>query len=167
MAICGALALAGCGDGGSTAESTGVAETVTEQTESSTDVTSISTADPSKKPTVQVPAGAPPIKLVENEAVEGYGPTAEAGDEVTINYVGVGYESGKEFDTTWDRKPFTFRLGSGVLIPGGERGVKGMKVGGRRALIIPPDLAYGKAGFPPTIAANETLIFVVDLLAVK
>ena len=102
------------------------------------------------------------------EIVEGDGAEAKAGDEVTVQYVGVGYKTGEEFDSSWSRgEPFTFTLGAGEVIPGWDQGIDGMKVGGRRELIIPPDLAYGPAGSPPAIGPNETLIFVVDLLEVN
>jgi len=121
-----------------------------------------------KKPKVTVPQGPPPKKLTVKDLKTGKSPTAEAGDEVTVQYVGVGYKTGKEFDSSWSRnEPFTFTLGSSSVIPGWEEGIKGMKLGGRRELIIPPELAYGPAGSPPAIGPNETLIFVVDLLAVK
>lgn len=121
-----------------------------------------------KKPKVTVPSGPPPKQLVTKDLKKGSGPTAEAGDEVTVQYVGVNYKTGKEFDSSWSRnEPFPFTLGSSSVIPGWEQGVEGMKLGGRRELIIPPELAYGPAGSPPTIGPNETLIFVVDLLAVK
>jgi FKBP-type peptidyl-prolyl cis-trans isomerase len=120
------------------------------------------------KPKVVVPKGAPPKQLVENDLIEGTGDEAKSGDEVTVQYVGVGYETRKQFDASWDRKePFSFTLGGGEVIPGWDQGVEGMKVGGRRELIIPPDLGYGKAGSPPVIGENETLVFVIDLLAVK
>ncbi len=172
--VCVALALAGCGGDDSSNETSGGAEAATEQTEPSTgqaeeplDAASTANQDTSQEPTVSVPTGQPPVELVENDLVEGTGPAAEVGDEVAIHYVGVGYQSGKEFDSSWNRKPFTFRLGSGILIPGGEQGIKGMRAGGRRELIIPPQLGYGKKGFPPAIATEETLVFVVDLLTVK
>ena len=115
-----------------------------------------------------MPKGAPPKELEVKEIVEGTGAEAKAGDEVTVQYVGVGYESEKEFDSSWSRnEPFSFGLGAGQVIPGWDQGVEGMKVGGRRELIIPPELAYGEAGSPPVIGKNETLIFVIDLLAVK
>lgn len=121
-----------------------------------------------KKPKVTVPSGAPPKQLVKKDLKKGSGPTAEAGDEVTVQYVGVNYKTGKEFDSSWSRnEPFPFTLGSSSVIPGWEEGVEGMKLGGRRELIIPPELAYGPAGSPPAIGPNETLVFVIDLLAVK
>jgi peptidylprolyl isomerase len=157
IAVCGALALAGCGDDDSTTETTGSADTTAQQ----------SAEDTSTKPTIEVPTEAPPAKLVEKDLVEGSGAAAKAGDEVTMQYVGVGYESGEEFDASWGGKPFPFQLGSGAVIPGWEQGIEGMKPGGRRELIIPPDLAYGPEGRPPAIGPNETLIFVVDLLAIE
>ncbi len=107
-------------------------------------------------------------ELEETDLVEGTGAEAKAGDEVTVQYVGVNYKTGKEFDASWDRgEPFTFTLGSSSVIPGWEQGVEGMKEGGRRQLVIPPELGYGEAGAPPAIPPNETLVFVVDLLKVK
>ena len=99
--------------------------------------------------------------------MEGSGSSAKKGDEVTVQYVGVGYESGEEFDASWGGEPFSFQLGGGQVIEGWDEGVEGMKVGGRRQLTIPPDLGYGETGFPPAIGPDETLIFVVDLVAIK
>jgi FKBP-type peptidyl-prolyl cis-trans isomerase len=122
----------------------------------------------SKKPKVEVPAGAPPKKLVTKDLKKGDGATAKKGDDVSMNYVGVAYSTKKEFDNSYDRgQPFDFTLGQGSVIPGWDAGIVGMKVGGRRELIIPPDQAYGAQGQPPTIKPNETLVFVVDLLDVK
>jgi peptidylprolyl isomerase len=119
------------------------------------------------KPTATVPSGAAPTKLVTKELIVGTGPEAKAGDSVTVNYVGVLYKGGKEFDSSWKRnEPFTFTLGKGQVIPGWDQGVAGMKVGGRRELIIPAELAYGKRGSPPAIPPNSALVFVVDLLGV-
>jgi peptidylprolyl isomerase len=119
----------------------------------------------SKEPTVTPPSGPAPTKLVIKELIPGTGAEAKAGETVTVNYVGVLYKGGKEFDASWKRKePFTFTLGRGQVIPGWDQGVAGMKVGGRRLLIIPSPLAYGAKGSPPTIPANAALIFVVDLL---
>jgi peptidylprolyl isomerase len=119
------------------------------------------------KPTVTVPSGAAPTKLVTKDIIVGTGPEAKAGDSVTVNYVGVLYKGGKEFDSSWKRnEPFTFTLGKGQVIQGWDQGVAGMKVGGRRELIIPAELAYGKRGSPPTIPPSAALVFVVDLLGV-
>lgn len=120
-----------------------------------------------KKPTVTVPKGPPPKKLVIKDLKKGKGATAEAGDEVTVQYLGVDYKTGKEFDSSWSRnEPFPFTLGSNSVIPGWEQGVVGMKLGGRRELIVPPELAYGSQAVG-SIKPNSTLVFVIDLLAVK
>jgi peptidylprolyl isomerase len=121
----------------------------------------------STQPKVTVPTGAPPTTLVTKEIIKGTGPEAKAGDPVTVNYVGVLYKGGKEFDASWKRnEPFAFTLGKGQVIKGWDQGVAGMKVGGRRMLVIPSELAYGKTGSPPTIPPNAPLVFVVDLLGV-
>jgi FKBP-type peptidyl-prolyl cis-trans isomerase len=120
------------------------------------------------KPKVDVPSGPPPKDLQVHDITEGDGPEAQPGDTLTVQYVGVLYQSGKEFDSTWDRgQPFTFQLATGQVIPGWDQGLQGMRVGGRRQLIVPPDLGYGKQGQPPDIPPNSTLIFVVDLLDVQ
>jgi len=106
-----------------------------------------------------------PTELVTNDIVEGEGPEAKDGDTVSMQYVGVVTETGKEFDSSWsrDKEPFEFELGAGSVIPGWDQGIPGMKAGGRRELVIPADLAYGEAGSPPDIPPNSTLTFVVDL----
>jgi len=160
--LCAMLVVAGCGGSGSSSSSTGSAES------SPSASTESPPASKKTKPKVTVPKGAPPKKLVVKEIEKGSGATAESGDEVTVQYVGVNYKNGKEFDSSWSRnEPFPFQLGAGQVIPGWEQGVEGMKVGGRRELIIPPALAYGAAGSPPAIGPNETLVFVIDLLGVK
>ncbi len=111
------------------------------------------------------PTGPAPHSLVTKEIITGTGPVATKGDRVTVNYVGVLYSDGSKFDASWDRnEPFPFTLGAHEVIPGWEEGVEGMRVGGRRELIIPPALGYGARGAPPKIPPNETLVFVVDLL---
>jgi FKBP-type peptidyl-prolyl cis-trans isomerase len=126
-----------------------------------------SVADVGPKPTVEVPKAPAPDQLVVKDLKTGDGAEAKAGDQVGVQYVGVLYDGGKQFDSSWDRgQPFSFQLGSGQVIPGWDQGVEGMKVGGRRELIIPPDLAYGKQGQPPTIPGNATLVFVIDLVSV-
>ena len=97
--------------------------------------------------------------------VKGKGKRAKAGDTVDVQYVGVSWSTGKQFDASWDRgaEPFSFPLGAGQVIPGWDQGVEGMRVGGRRVLVIPPDLAYGDQSPSPDIAPGETLVFVVDL----
>lgn len=116
---------------------------------------------------VQVPKGPVPAKLGVRDLVEGTGAEAKVGDGVTVQYVLLLYENGKEVDSSWERKPFSFKLGSGSVTAGWEQGVEGMKVRGRRELIAPSNLAYGKKGLPPVIGPNEALVSVIDLLAVK
>jgi peptidylprolyl isomerase len=155
IVACAALAIAGCGgDDDSSSDSTSATTTV---------------EAPAKKtkPKVTAPDGAPPTQLEIKELEAGTGAEAKAGDKVTVQYVGVNYKNGKEFDSSWSRnEPFPFTLGAGEVIPGWDQGVEGMKVGSRRELVIPPELAYGEAGAPPSIPPNETLIFVIDLLEV-
>lgn len=159
------LAFAGCGDDDSPDEGTTATTEETTGGEAGGAAEKSGDASDRTKPEVTVPEGEPPTELVENDLIEGTGAEAKKGDEVTVQYVGVGYESEEEFDSSWSRnEPFSFGLGAGQVIPGWETGVEGMKVGGRRELIIPPELAYGSTGSPPAIGPNETLIFVVDLL---
>jgi peptidylprolyl isomerase len=161
------LALAGCGgDDDSSDESTATPEAAATQT--ATPSVTETPAAPAKKPTVNVPKGKAPKKLVIKDLREGTGPAAQAGQTVTVQYVGVNFKGGKQFDASWDRgEPFSFPLGGGQVIQGWDQGVQGMKVGGRRMLVIPPDLGYGPDGQPPVIKPNETLVFVIDLLAVQ
>jgi peptidylprolyl isomerase len=124
--------------------------------------------DLKSKPTLAIPAGGTPAKLTVKDIVTGTGKKAKPGDTVQVQYVGSSWSTGSEFDTSWGSgQPFSFPLGRGEVIQGWDQGVKGMKVGGRRLLVIPPDLGYGAQGSPPKIAANETLAFVVDLIGVK
>jgi peptidylprolyl isomerase len=123
--------------------------------------------DTSTKPTIEVPSGPPPKQLEVKDIVTGDGAAAQVGQELTVQYVGVDYSTGQEFDTSWgDPQPFQFQLGSGQVIKGWDQGIVGMKVGGRRELIIPPKLAYGAQGQPPAIGPNATLIFVIDLVSI-
>ena len=118
------------------------------------------------RPEVDFPGGDPPAGLQITEIWEGSGAVANPGDMVQVHYVGVAYSTGEEFDASWDRgEPLEFRLGAGRVIAGWDQGVQGMKVGGRRQLIIPPDLAYGDRGAGNVIAPGETLIFVCDLVS--
>ncbi len=120
--------------------------------------------DLSKKPVIPKQTGAAPKELVVQDVIVGTGKEAKSGDTVDVQYVGVLRDNGKEFDSSWKRgEPFSFALGAGSVIQGWDQGVVGMKVGGRRRLIIPADLAYGEAGSPPTIPANAALVFDVDL----
>jgi len=119
------------------------------------------------KPEIDFPGGEPPADLQITDIWEGDGPEAKAGDTVRVHYVGVAYSTGEEFDASWNRNdPLEFRLGVGQVISGWDQGVQGMKVGGRRQLVIPPGLAYGDRSPSPLIKPGETLIFVCDLVSV-
>ncbi|MEU9333598.1 FKBP-type peptidyl-prolyl cis-trans isomerase [Streptomyces sp. NPDC048290] len=119
------------------------------------------------KPEVDFPGGEPPADLEIKDIWEGEGPEAKAGDTVSVHYVGVAFSSGEEFDASWNRgTPLSFQLGVGQVISGWDQGVQGMKVGGRRQLVIPPHLAYGDRGAGGRIKPGETLIFVCDLVSV-
>jgi peptidylprolyl isomerase len=120
------------------------------------------------KPQVEIPAGAPPAELVREDLVTGEGAEATPGRTVEVHYVGVAWSTKKQFDASWDRgETFDFPLGKGRVIRGWDEGVKGMRVGGRRRLTIPPDMGYGARGAVGAIGPNETLVFIVDLLAVR
>ncbi|MFH9861382.1 FKBP-type peptidyl-prolyl cis-trans isomerase [Streptomyces sp. NPDC017202] len=117
------------------------------------------------KPEVDVPQGAAPAELTVRDLVVGDGAEVKPGTVVRVHYVGVTFETGKEFDSSWDRdQPFKFALGSGRVIKGWDRGLRGMKVGGRREIVVPPRLGYGNQSPSPLIPAGSTLVFVVDLL---
>jgi peptidylprolyl isomerase len=120
------------------------------------------------KPQVDVPEGAPSYQLELEDLAVGDGDEATAGNVVEVHYVGVSWQTGQQFDASWDRgDTFKFKLGRGQVIPGWDQGVEGMKVGGRRRITIPPNLAYGKRGAGGVIGPDETLIFVVDLVGVS
>lgn len=121
--------------------------------------------DINKKPVIPKQTGADPKVLIVQDLIVGTGKEAKDGDTVDVRYVGVLRKDGKEFDSSWKRADnnFSFTLGGGQVIQGWDQGVVGMKVGGRRRLIIPGELAYGAAGSPPTIPANAALVFDVDL----
>lgn len=118
----------------------------------------------SKKPKISKPSGQPPTKLTVVDVVPGKGTGAQNGDTLTVDYAGDSWSTGKEFDASWKRgQPFPLTLGQGSVIQGWDQGLVGMKPGGRRLLVIPPDLGYGSRGSGTAIKPNETLIFVVDL----
>jgi peptidylprolyl isomerase len=120
------------------------------------------------KPEIDFPDGPPPTDLEITDLAEGEGAEATAGSTVSVHYVGVAHSTGEQFDASYDRgSPLDFRLGVGQVISGWDQGVEGMKVGGRRKLVIPPHLGYGDRGAGGVIKPGETLIFVVDLLAVR
>ena len=117
------------------------------------------------KPEIDFPGGEPPLALEIHDEIVGDGAEATAGQTVTAHYVGVAFSSGEEFDASWSRgQPLSFKLGAGQVIQGWDAGIAGMRVGGRRRLVIPPHLAYGDRGAGSAIAPGETLIFVVDLV---
>jgi len=143
VALCAVLMVAGCGGSDS------------------------SSGEEPTKPKVTVPKGPPPKKLIVEEVEKGTGATVKPGDEVTVQWIGIQYRSGKEVGSSWSyHEPLTFKTNAGRVIPGWDRGMTGMKVGGRRKLIIPPALAYEDTG-TTSIPPNETLVYVVDLLAIK
>ena len=121
-----------------------------------------------RKPDVEPVPGPPPSDLLVTDITVGDGPEATPGTTVTVHYVGVSHDSGEEFDASWNRgEAFSFPLGGGRVIAGWDQGVAGMKIGGRRRLVIPPHLAYGERGAGGVIKPGATLVFVVDLLDVK
>jgi peptidylprolyl isomerase len=175
MVAASGLGLAACASSSASPTTTTTASTTTSTGASSSTTVPLATiSDPSApgtfgtEPTITVPPGAPPTQLESKDLIVGTGATAEAGETVTVQYVGVAYSNGKVFDASWNRdQPFQFALGEGQVITGWDQGVVGMKVGGRRELIIPPNLAYGaNAPAGSGIAPNDTLIFIVDLLKV-
>ncbi len=148
----------------SASSSSTTSTTSTSASESTASVKTPTTGPLSKKPTAPVGHGSPPTKLITTDVIKGTGAEAKSGSSVVVNYVGVIWKTGKEFDSSWKRsETFPFTLGSGGVIKGWEEGVVGMKVGGRRILEIPAALAYGSkgtSGIPP----NTPLTFVIDLL---
>jgi peptidylprolyl isomerase len=177
LLLASVLALAACGDDEaktdpSTAAPSGGTPAVTDPAETApAEPPAPEGGDPKdlkKKPRVDIPKGDPPDKLETEDIIEGKGKAAKEGDSVEMQYVGVLYADGAQFDASWDSgQPFPFELGAGNVIKGWDEGIVGMKVGGRRKLIIPPDLAYGPQGQPPSIPPDATLVFVVDLLKVE
>ena len=122
----------------------------------------------SEKPEVDFYDGPPPADLQITDLVVGDGPEAVAGQNVSVHYVGVAHSTGEEFDASYNRgSAFQFPLGGGRVIAGWDQGVQGMKVGGRRQLVIPPHLGYGDRGAGGVIKPGETLIFVCDLVEVS
>jgi len=177
-----AVAVAGCGSSssaapgvvlapsaGSTADSTTVASVSSSSTTTSSTSTSTTPVPAALKtrPKVVIPSGPPPKKLVVKDIIKGTGPVATAGSTITVAYVGELYKNGSVFDASWDHpgaQPLTDPLAN--LIPGWQQGIPGMRVGGRRELIIPPKLAYG-ATAQAKIPANSTLVFVIDLRSIS
>jgi peptidylprolyl isomerase len=154
-----AIAVIGCGGGMQNTQGGGGAQPVQGL------VLPPESSDVNVKPVIPKPKGPPPTGIQVRDVVQGNGKTAESGAKLSVQYVGVSWSTGKQFDSSWDRgrKPFKFQLGQGMVIPGWDQGLVGMRVGGRRELVIPPALAYGAQGQPPVIGPNETLVFVIDL----
>jgi peptidylprolyl isomerase len=164
-ALFAAVALAGCG--GSTAPGVQLAPSAG-ATQASVPTTPKVPTALSTKPTVTPPSNCNVKQLVKQDLITGTGQTVQPGQTVTVNYVGVLCKTGTEFDSSWKRNQlFTTGLTPGSVIPGWVQGIPGMRVGGRRELIIPSSLAYGKAGSGSTIPPNSPLVFVVDLISVR
>lgn len=175
------LGLAGCSSSPSTATTTTTASSTTSGNSTATTsgtpavIAVIPAADrspagtPGKEPTVTVPPGAPPKQLESADLIVGTGPAAKPGDNVTVQYVLATYSSRKVIQASWTSQPFSFTLDASPeqVIPGWDKGVVGMKVGGRRELIIPPSLGYGANSPGSGISANDTLVFMVDLLKIN
>jgi len=162
--------LIGCGNNGGesvTTNSSTDAPTPIEIVPTPTPAGDVDNSDLTGKPLVTIPPSFPPTELLIEDLVVGSGSPVNAGDFLVMDYVGVSYSTGLQFDASWDRgSPFPFELGAGRVIQGWDQGIVGMAVGGRRSLTIPPDLAYGENGSGSgSIGPNETLVFVVDLLA--
>jgi peptidylprolyl isomerase len=162
-----AVGVAACGDDNSTEGETAATPTATEAPAAANTDAIIAgiTKNTKKEPQIVTPEGEPPTDLISEDIVKGKGKKAKAGDQLSMQYTGYGWSSGEKFDASWDRggEPFQFQLGAGMVIPGWDQGLVGMREGGRRLLIIPPDLGYGEAGAGGVIGPNETLVFAVDL----
>lgn len=168
-----AAVLAACGKNNDTSSSSTTAPAASADTSTSTSASGSTVTGPyglmistdlSSKPEIPKASGKAPTKLVSKDIVVGTGTAAKAGDKLVVHYTGVLFSNGQQFDASWDRgSPFSFALAPGNVIDGWTRGVEGMKVGGRRLLVIPPDLAYGDTG-QGSIPPKSTLVFVIDLL---
>ena len=173
VAVVALMGVAACGDdddsggGGGSADGTAQQDAGTETSPSPAEAAE-ALKDTSTKPAIPKPTGTPPRKLVKEDIVKGRGPGAKRGDTVVVNYVGLNFSNGREFDASWDSgATFPVQLGTGGVIPGWEKGLIGIKEGGRRKLVIPPELGYGAQGYPPDIPPNETLIFVIDAVSIN
>lgn len=160
-----ASALAACGDSGGDS-------TTTSNADGSAGVatTTAKLLKPKAKPLLVPPKGPPPKEMVAKDLRVGTGAAVEAGDKLTVEYTGFNYVNHEEFTNhahTWDKgEPLVFTIGAGEVIPGVDRGVIGMKIGGRRELTIPSDLAYGNVSPPPEVGPNEAVVYYVELLGV-
>ena len=165
IAVVAVLGVTACGDDdGGSAGGDATQETQATETAPSEDALK----DTSTKPEIPKPTGIPPRRLVKQDIVKGKGPGAKPGDLVTVHYVGLNFSNGQEFDSSWDSgQPYPVQLGAGMVIEGWDKGLVGIRKGGRRMLTIPPELGYGADGFPPDIPPNETLVFVVDAVSIE
>lgn len=166
LLLAGCLGLVACGsdDSGTSGDTS---TTASGPQRAAKDVDVADATNLKEKPSVQVPDGKPPKQLEKVDLVTGTGPAAATGDKIKVKYVGLGWSTGQEFDASWDRgDTLDVDIGAGGVIPGWDQGLVGMKKGGRRVLVIPPNLAYGEQGSPPAIGANETLVFVVDAVSI-
>lgn len=170
-----AIVLAGCGSSSSSTATTAPPTSVPASVGPTTPPTTVATvpvADPSPagtsgtKPTIVVPPGAPPTELQVTDLIVGTGAAVAAGDKVTVQYVLATYSTGKEIQSSWGGQPVSFTLSEGSVIPGWVQGLVGMRVGGRRELIIPPSLGYGTNPPGSGVASNDTLVFIVDLVKI-
>jgi peptidylprolyl isomerase len=171
--VAAALALAACGSSPSNSAANSTTTTSTAGTGRGAAADAATTPIPaadlspagsaSTEPSVTVPSGTPPAQLESADLIAGSGPAAASGDKLTVQYTLATYSSGKVIQSSWTSQPFTFTLGAGQVIPGWDKGVVGMKAGGRRELIIPPSLGYGAQSPGAGIAPNDTLVFVIDL----
>ena len=165
MPLVAVLGVAACGD--DSEDSTGAAQTP-DATQTETTPPEDALKDTSTKPEIPKPTGIPPRKLVKQDIVKGKGPAAKPGNTVTVNYVGMNFSNGVEFDSSWDSgQAFPVQLGTGMVIEGWDKGLVGIRKGGRRMLTIPPEMGYGAEGYPPDIPPNETLVFVVDAVSIE
>lgn len=166
--VAAALAVAGCGGDDSSTTADIPAGPAPAAKPVTTPKASTNLKDTKSKPQVPKQTGKPPTKLVTKDIVVGKGKPAKKGDKLSMQYVGVLYDTGEEFDSSWDSgQPFDFTLGQGMVIKGWDQGLVGIKPGGRRQLTIPPKLGYGAQGQPPSIPPNSTLVFIVDALKVS
>jgi peptidylprolyl isomerase len=166
------VSLAACGDDDDDGGSGPSAETNQQDTGTATEPSPAEAEealkDTSTKPVIPKPTGSPPRKLVKEDIVKGKGPGAKKGDTLVVHYVGMNFSNGREFDASWDTgSPFPLQLGAGQVIAGWDKGLVGIRKGGRRQLVIPPELGYGAQGYPPDIPPNETLVFVIDAVSIN
>jgi peptidylprolyl isomerase len=166
IAFVAVLGVSACGDDDDSSGSSGGQATQEQATETTPPDDALK--DTTTKPVIPKPTGTPPRKLVTEDIVKGKGPAAKPGDTVTVKYTGVNFSNGQEFDSSWDSgATFPVQLGAGMVIEGWDKGLVGVKKGGRRMLTIPPEMGYGSEGYPPSIPPNETLVFVIDVVSIK